>query len=241
MRTTRFYKAAFVDVGGTLLHPAESIGTTYSKFLAQFDIDSNPGIIDGNFSHIFNKLKLEARSTGTTAYGTSKDSAKIFWRSVFQQCIPPTELSADTREQIFEGVYSHYGTKEAWALFPESIPFLEELRRRRVPTFIVSNWDARLPELLEKTGIMDWVDGCIGSYFMNSEKPDSRIFQHALKALPDGLNPIDVLHIGDNPDEDGIGAKGCGIAFAHIERKNKLIDESQVSSLLDLLVHFPRP
>jgi putative hydrolase of the HAD superfamily len=44
-------------------------------------------------------------------------------------------------------------------------------------------------------------------------KPDPRIFGRTLEAL--GVTPARALHVGDNPDDDVAGARGCGMRTAH--------------------------
>ena len=48
---------------------------------------------------------------------------------------------------------------------------------------------------------------------MGFRKPDARIFTRTLEAL--GVSAGQALHVGDNPDDDVVGARGCGMRAAH--------------------------
>ena len=233
------YKVAFVDVGGTLLHPAETIGETYSRHLYRFGVECDPHSINERFFATFRNAKTEARKHNTTAYGTTEDSAIAFWRKVFLSCIEGANLTSHTANTVFSSVYEHYGEPEAWQLFPESLEFLQQLKTRRVPIHIVSNWDARLPALLNNMGVTPLVDNVVGSFAMNSEKPAPDIFNVALEGVSAAFSTKDILHIGDNPEEDGTGAQNMGIQFAYINRGVPTAAYPiEVRSLLDLLDYF---
>lgn len=44
-------------------------------------------------------------------------------------------------------------------------------------------------------------------------KPDAKIFEQTLATL--GVAVGEALHVGDNPRDDVVGAKGCGMGAAH--------------------------
>ena len=50
-------------------------------------------------------------------------------------------------------------------------------------------------------------------------KPDPRMFQHALKQF--GLEPHEVLHVGDSEVDDVQGAKAAGLRVAWVNRDGR--------------------
>ena len=148
----------------------------------------------------------------------------------------PSEVKAHPQVgKAFEEVYRYFGEGHAWELFPDSMPFLEELSRRQVPVIIVSNWDARLPQLLDALGVTPWVQRVVGSFQVASEKPAPEIFVAALESLKEPASFQQVLHVGDNDAEDGEGARALEIPFLRIDRASKNPSDSVVTSLLDIL------
>ena len=67
---------------------------------------------------------------------------------------------------------------------------------------------------LRKTGIADLVTACIVSEEFGIRKPDPRIFRHALGRI--GATAESTLFIGDNPEDDILGAAGAGMYTAWI-------------------------
>jgi len=66
-----------------------------------------------------------------------------------------------------------------------------------------------LRELMRKEGVLDYFDATIFSDEVGYGKPDSRIFLTAAKRL--GLEPSNILHVGDNIENDVRGAQSAGM------------------------------
>ena len=81
---------------------------------------------------------------------------------------------------------------------------------------MVSNWDERLPPLLDDLGLGRRFDAVVYSAAVGVEKPDPRIFLHALERL--GVEPEDAVHVGDSAREDVEGALAAGMEALHLVR-----------------------
>ena len=66
-----------------------------------------------------------------------------------------------------------------------------------------------LRELMRREGVLDYFDATIFSDEVGYGKPDTRIFLTAAKRL--GLEPSDILHVGDNIENDVRGAQSAGM------------------------------
>jgi putative hydrolase of the HAD superfamily len=82
---------------------------------------------------------------------------------------------------------------------------------------VVSNWDSRLPEILENTGLAPYFNFILASTVVGSAKPDAGIFNEALQRA--GVSPEQACHIGDEPAIDIQGARNAGIHSILIDRK----------------------
>lgn len=77
------------------------------------------------------------------------------------------------------------------------------------PLVVVSNSEGRLAELLAQIGLLDLFQAVVDSGRLGIEKPDPRIFHHALSAI--GAPPdAPVIHIGDAWSADITGAVSVG-------------------------------
>lgn len=100
--------------------------------------------------------------------------------------------------------------------FPDARDALLAARAAGMRVVVVSNWDVSLLEVLELTGLAPLLDGVVTSAAVGHAKPAAAIFGHAL-ALAD-VAAARAVHVGDNPAEDVVGARGAGIAAVLVAR-----------------------
>jgi len=103
--------------------------------------------------------------------------------------------------------------------FPDVLPTLRSLRRWGKTLAVVSNWDPALPTLLAQVGLAEFFAFILPSAEIGVEKPDGRIFSVALQRL--GLEPQEVVHIGDSYEADVVGARAVGITPILLDREDK--------------------
>jgi HAD superfamily hydrolase (TIGR01509 family) len=92
---------------------------------------------------------------------------------------------------------------------------LESLQRRGLRLVVVSNSDGTVEEILIKVGLSRYFFSVVDSRVVGYEKPDPRLFYHALK-LSDS-EPETTIHIGDLYHVDVIGARSAGLHAALLD------------------------
>ena len=100
--------------------------------------------------------------------------------------------------------------------FDDARPTLDALRKAGIRLICVSNWDVSLPEVLEKCGLSDALDGVVTSASSGHVKPDPAIFMAALELA--GCGADEAVHVGDTFAEDIAGAGAAGIRALHLDR-----------------------
>jgi len=100
--------------------------------------------------------------------------------------------------------------------FPDALPLLRTLRERGVRAVAASNWDASLPEGLERTGLAPYLDGAVSSAVVGAAKPDPAVFRAALELA--GCEAGEAFHVGDSLQGDVEGARAAGIRVALLDR-----------------------
>jgi putative hydrolase of the HAD superfamily len=120
--------------------------------------------------------------------------------------------------------------------FSDVLPTLRSLRESGKTLAVVSNWDPALPTFLAQLGLAEFFAFILPSAEVGVEKPDGRIFELALQRL--GLEPQEVVHIGDNYEADVIGARAVGITPILLDRKGdaRYQDVICISGLAELIV-----
>lgn len=117
--------------------------------------------------------------------------------------------------------------------FEESERVLDELRSMGCPLYVVSNWDILLEEVLEDLGWTDYFEGVVASAVVGIEKPETGIFEEALRLSGRAGEREKVVHVGNDPVSDVEGAVSCGIDAVMISRSGKKAPEA-VATLPDL-------
>ena len=95
--------------------------------------------------------------------------------------------------------------------FDDVRPALERLRAR-YRLFALSNGNADL----ERCGIGELFDGHVSAIVAGAAKPDARIFQ-TLRDMT-GVAASEILHVGDDPITDVVGARQAGMQTAWLNR-----------------------
>jgi len=117
--------------------------------------------------------------------------------------------------------------------YPDAVPALIDLRERGERLVAVSNWDCSLPEVLDRVGVGELLDGAVSSAAAGARKPDPAIFGPALELA--GVSPAEALHVGDTPAEDVEGAQAAGIRSLLIDRDG---NDGDISSLAEISEHL---
>jgi putative hydrolase of the HAD superfamily len=99
-------------------------------------------------------------------------------------------------------------------LFGEVEASLERLSAR-YRLYALSNGNADL----QRCGVARWFEGHITAISAGAAKPDARIFQRLLHEA--GVAAARVLHIGDDPLLDVMGATQAGLQAAWLNRNAK--------------------
>ena len=96
-------------------------------------------------------------------------------------------------------------------LYPDALPALERLGAL-LPVVSLTNGNADL----ERIGLHMHFAHRISARDIGTAKPDARIFMAAAERL--GVTPDQILHVGDDPELDVVGARDAGLRTAWINR-----------------------
>lgn len=116
--------------------------------------------------------------------------------------------------------------------FLDVIPALKSLSQRyKLMTITNGNADT------ERLGISHFFEGHISAGAFGILKPDPRIFQHACEVLQE--DPSGILHVGDHPIDDVLGALSAGFRAVWINRGDGVwgqsrLPDAQIKNLTEL-------
>lgn len=216
-------RAALFDAAGTLLVASEPVGETYARIIAEHGAEISAWRLGDAFT------RIHAAAPPMAFPSAPVDAIAVLERDWWRSRVRETLRAADSTVQLadfdacFDALFAHYSRPEAWTLRDGAIACLGALRERGLATGIVSNFDGRLPGILEALGLLALLDIVVLPGAAGAAKPDPLPFRMALDAV--GCTASEAVYIGDDPTRDGDGAREVGLTA---------IDVAELATLADL-------
>jgi putative hydrolase of the HAD superfamily len=214
-------KAIFFDAVGTLVYLTRTVGDHYALVGSEVGLTLDALQLDRAFYMAWDQMPPRPAIDAPR-----ENDDKGWWRQlvdlVLDQVAP--SLGEFDRDNFFEIAYEHFAEAGVWELYPEVVDVLERLQ----PGFqlaVISNFDGRLRFILRHLGISKYFAHVFISSELGTDKPDPEIFRRAVKLI--GLEPNQVLHVGDDSERDWKAAAEAGLSVFKLDR--------QRNSLRDLL------
>ncbi len=210
----RSCRVLFFDAAGTLIYLPRSVGEHYREVALPFGVATEARALDRAFRDAW-KTTPEPDPTD----GPRPDDNKGWWRAlvgrVFNAVLTDDERRRFDLPAYFEQVYAHFAQTGVWAVYPDVSGALENLRADGYRLGVVSNFDRRLRTVLTDLGLTEFFEDIVISSEVGVDKPDPRIFRHALTRF--GVAADEALHVGDDPHKDW-GAETAGLQVFRLER-----------------------
>jgi len=207
---TSSLRAVLFDAAGTLIAPQQSVGTTYGRVASRHGVELPAWRLDDAFHRVLRHAPprvfpdLPAEEVRRQEVG--------WWRAVVRS----TFLAADSTVKfpdfdVFYGeLFDAFSTREAWCVRDGMAECLAALRDAGLATGVASNFDHRLPKILQALELEALLDTVAIPIDCGFAKPDAGLFHFACAQL-DCL-PEQVAHVGDDPARDTEAARRAGLA-----------------------------
>lgn len=219
-------RAVTFDLTGTLIH-SPRLGEIYSEVLARHGVEVAPARARDLFSEVWSELDC-ATHPARDRFAAHPQGARGWWRRLMERFYERLEVASPGPFAVAE-LFERFAGPDAWEIYPEVGEVLAELRRGGLAIGLISNWDDRLPRLLDGLGLATLLDTVTYSQEVGAEKPHQRIFTTVLDRLD--LPPARVLHVGDRRRKDLEGAQAVGMHALLLDRKTTTGDLSDLSEL----------
>ncbi|HKY31307.1 MAG TPA: HAD-IA family hydrolase [Candidatus Polarisedimenticolia bacterium] len=207
-------EAVFFDVGGTLVEVSPSIGHVYAAACAARGAAVEAPALQRAFDAAWVALSAEV-PPGRDRYALFDGGERGWWERVCGHAFDACGVPAGRRPPVDE-LRDAFARPEAWRIYPEVREVLDRLRGLGLRLGVISNWDSRLPALLDVLGLTGWFESLVYSAAAGYEKPHAAIFGAALASL--GVDPSRAVHIGDRLEEDYSGARAVGMRAILVDR-----------------------
>lgn len=217
-------QAVFFDVGQTIFSPDYPF---FQEMLARFGVHTS----------------IEALSKGA-ALGREKffrGNRGEQWKDFFTFWLRFVGAAPEHIAAMLQMIYERHQRDHLWNYVePTARQTFAALREMGLRLGIISNADGKVARLLEQQGLAHFFACVIDSHLVGVEKPDPKIFKLALAQLQ--VPAANCLYVGDNYDNDVIGARRAGLRpvlidpFAVVPEN----DVPRIKTLSELLEVLPR-
>lgn len=220
--TTLRYPFVLLDAGDTLIGPRASFGAVYARVLAGLGVNLRAEALERGLRACWADIN-RAHTPGVDRYGTEPGGEAAYWLRFVEGTLartPGAPRDSDFAKRALDPLRDAFRDPACWRVFDDVVPALDALRAMGARLAVVSNWDSRLPGLLDALDLARHFDAIVVSHLEGVEKPAPELFLRAVARL--GGTPDRSLHAGDNPDLDEAGASAAGIASVLIDRTGRL-------------------
>lgn len=212
------YPVVLFDVGHTLVCPRESFGRVYADVLGTLGMKLDPGGLDRCIHQVGAEISSEIPA-GVDRYACFPGGEDEYWlrfsRRILERAVgAPIDDALSVR--ALRDLREAFRDRSAWRIYPDVLPTLHGLRESGVRLGIVSNWDSRLPDVLEMLELDAHFESIGISHIEGVEKPAPELFLRVLSRM--GATPGQAIHVGDVIELDLHGAQAAGIEGRLIDR-----------------------
>src|SRR5579864_7038943 len=158
-------KAVLVDVGGTLIRPEPSVGAIYAEVAGRHGMSIAPDVVERRFRSAWKERPKTAMN-------------RSWWEGIVQKTLSQDNFPAWDR--FFSELYDRFRDPAVWHVFEDVRPALTALRNQGLRLAIASNWDDRLPSLLDALGLAAFFETSFISFSLGFPKSDPRFAREAL-------------------------------------------------------------
>lgn len=210
-------RAVSLDVGWTLAYPRESMWEIFADVCRRAGAVTTPEHTEATVRSLWVRGQAHAEEqlrAGVQYSDSDEEFAAQFW---FLGQLIFRELGIrDDGQTLMGEFFRRFWDPAQWRLFPDVIDALRALRAKGFKIGVLSNAPSDMPKLLERLGVLPYLDYLVISAREGVRKPDRRIFFRALERA--GTVAAETVHVGDMYVEDILGGQAAGVHTFLIER-----------------------
>ena len=211
-KTARPISTVLFDAGNTLLRPVPGAAEIYAEVANRY-----------GFGRPLEEIRRHLKAALAAGMGDklreegslTPESVKLWWREFVAGVFGVTARD-EKFDAFFEELYVRFTDPDTWVVFDDVLPTLRTLREAGLRLAVVSNWDYRLPGILQAHGVSAYLDAIVVSTVEGFEKPHPRLFEIALARV--GSEADTALHVGDSLADDVRGAERAGVRAILLDR-----------------------
>ena len=201
--------AVIFDFYGTLARFADADVSNYEAVLAVHGYEPERTILDDYFSR-YNGVEHAEHSVSEEVY---EAWVRVRLADLTAACgVPDPHV-----DELVDALRA--SDQGPMVAYPEAAATLSTLRASGLAIGVCSNWGWELDGFLDRVGLLELVDVGVTSARAGARKPHRAIYDASLGAL--GVDPADVVFVGDSWEPDVRGPRGVGMTAVHVWREEE--------------------
>jgi putative hydrolase of the HAD superfamily len=194
--------AIFFDAVGTLIFPDPPAGLVYADTGQRHGSRLALDEIEQRFRQAF---RAEEDFDRLNDLHTDEEREVRRWRHIVGAVLDDVAEGV----LVFRELFEHFSRSTAWRCAPDAGRVLAELARRGYRLGLASNYDRRLRSVVEGLPELRRLEQLVISSEVGWRKPARGFFDAVVDAA--GVPAGQVLFVGDDPVNDGEGARAAGL------------------------------
>ena len=220
--------AVLFDAVGTLIYPEPPVGLVYQAAGRKHGSSRSVEEISSRFRQAFRRQEQIDAAQG---HAVDESRERRRWQAIV------AEVFDDVRDSspLFEELWQHFALPGHWALFDDVAAACERLAKQKTSFGVASNFDGRLHAICQATPRLAQCWRFVSSE-VGCRKPCREFFAAIQRAT--GLEPTQLLLVGDDLENDYHGARAAGWHALLLTRGGPVADvpaEHQIASLAELV------
>jgi putative hydrolase of the HAD superfamily len=221
-------RAVAFDAVGTLITPDPPVQIIYQTIGQRHGSLLSSGVIRDRFRATFRAEEERDRSAG---WRTDPAREVDRWRRIVATVLKDvTDPGA-----CFRDLWDHFSRPAGWRCLPDAGPVLAELSRRGLNIGLASNFDSRLRSVVAGLPELNAIGPIVVSAEVGWRKPAAEFYAALVRACK--CEPDEILLVGDDFENDYVGARTAGLRAALLDPAGRAPGEaSRISGLTELVL-----
>jgi HAD superfamily hydrolase (TIGR01549 family) len=199
-----------VDVYNTLLRPSGSLGELACGLAEEHGHSVSPTEAP-LFQEVVYQVTREHSKLQEHDYGAMwAQSCQLWLGHAGLAAIEPAEFAQQMQERLIEEPYRLFEP------FSDVEAAFSMLRTKNVTVCALSNWDFTLETVLAAYPWRAQLDYIVPCLVYGVHKPNPESYQLLTKLT--GIEPDEILHVGDSMIDDYLAPRSMGLSARHIDR-----------------------
>ena len=207
-------RAVLFDAVGTVVFPRPPVAAAYAQTAERFGPRVAEDEVERRFRAAFSRQEeIDEKNDWRT--GEPRERGR--WRAIVAEVFP----DAADGEGLFDALWRHFADPAHWAVFDDVADCWRRLKERGLVVGLASNFDGRLEGIVRGLRPLAGCAHVFTSSGLGCRKPGRAFFACIAAALQ--LPPREIVLVGDDFDNDFLGAQRAGWRAALLDRRERSV------------------